>query len=126
MDNLIKILIGLGIGLVGGVLSGMFGIGGGVIIVPALLLLGFTQREASGTSLAALLLPVGLLGVIEYARRHEIHFHYGIGIALGLMIGVLGGAILAGRLSNALLERLFGVFLAVVAVKFLLFPSGPN
>jgi uncharacterized membrane protein YfcA len=123
MDPVTKVLLGVGIGLVGGVLSGMFGIGGGVVIVPALLLLGFSQREASGTSLAALLLPVGLLGVIEYARRHEIHFHYGIGIAIGLMVGVLGGAIIAGRLSNALLERLFGVFLAALAIKFLLFPG---
>jgi uncharacterized membrane protein YfcA len=126
MENLVKVLIGVGIGLVGGVLSGLFGIGGGVVIVPALLLLGFTQREASGTSLAALLLPVGLLGVIEYARRHEIHFHYGIGIAVGLMVGVLGGAVVAGRLSNVLLQRLFGAFLAVLAVKFLFFPSGAN
>jgi uncharacterized membrane protein YfcA len=114
----------MGIGVLGGVLSGMFGIGGGVIIVPALVALGFTQRQASGTSLAALLLPVGLLGVIEYARRHEIRFHYGFGIALGLLVGVLAGALLAGRLSNPLLERLFGLFLGVVALKFLLFPAG--
>ena len=124
VDNLVKILVGMGIGLVGGVLSGLFGIGGGVIIVPALIAIGMTQRQASGTSLAALLLPVGLLGVIEYARRHEIRFHYGFGIALGLMVGVLGGALLAGRLSNTLLERLFGLFLAALAVKFLLFPTG--
>jgi uncharacterized protein len=118
-----EVLIGVGIGVVGGVLSGLFGIGGGVIIVPALVAIGFTQRQASGTSLAVLLLPVGLLGVIEYARRHEIRFHYGIGIALGLTVGVLGGSVLAGRLSNTLLERLFGLFLAVVAVKFLVFPA---
>jgi uncharacterized protein len=123
MENVVKVLIGIGIGLVGGVLSGLFGIGGGVIIVPALVLLGFTIRQASGTSLAALLLPVGLLGVIEYARRHEIRFHYGIGIAVGLMVGALLGAILAGRLSNTALERLFGIFLLVVAVKFLAFPG---
>jgi uncharacterized protein len=119
-----EVLVGMGIGVLGGVLSGMFGIGGGVIIVPALVALGFTQRQASGTSLAALLLPVGLLGVIEYARRHEIRFHYGFGIALGLLVGVLAGALLAGRLSNPLLERLFGLFLGVVALKFLLFPAG--
>ncbi len=124
MDNLVKVAVGMGIGLVGGVLSGLFGIGGGVIIVPALIAIGLTQRQASGTSLAALLLPVGLLGVIEYARRQEIRFHYGLGIAVGLMVGVLAGALLAGRLSNTLLERLFGLFLAVLAVKFLAFPTG--
>jgi uncharacterized membrane protein YfcA len=124
VGQLIEVSVGIGIGSIGGVLSGLFGIGGGVIIVPALIALGLTQRQASGTSLAALLLPVGLLGVIEYARRHEIRFHYGLGIAIGLMIGVLGGAVLAGRLSNTLLERLFGLFLAVLAVKFLVFPTG--
>lgn len=124
MGGVGEVVVGIGIGVVGGVLSGMFGIGGGVIIVPALVALGFTQRQASGTSLAALLLPVGLLGVIEYARRHEIRFHYGIGIAIGLLVGVLAGALLAGRLSNPLLERLFGLFLGVVALKFLLFPAG--
>jgi uncharacterized membrane protein YfcA len=72
VGQLIEVSVGIGIGLIGGVLSGLFGIGGGVIIVPALIALGLTQRQASGTSLAALLLPVGLLGVIEYARRHEI------------------------------------------------------
>lgn len=124
MGSVVEVAVGIGIGLVGGVLSGMFGIGGGIVIVPALVALGFTQREASGTSLAALLLPVGLLGVIEYARRHEIRFHYGIGIAVGLLAGVLVGAVLAGRFSNTLLERLFGLLLAIVAFKFLLFPAG--
>jgi uncharacterized protein len=123
MDSVIKVLIGITIGLAGGVLSGLFGIGGGIIIVPVLVLMGFTQREASGTSLAALLLPVGLLGVIEYARRGEIRFHYGIGIAIGLAVGALAGAVIAGRLSNTLLQRLFGVLLAIAAVKFLLFPG---
>jgi uncharacterized membrane protein YfcA len=124
VGSVVEVAVGIGIGLVGGVLSGMFGIGGGIVIVPALVALGFTQREASGTSLAALLLPVGLLGVIEYARRHEIRFHYGIGIAVGLLAGVLVGAVLAGRFSNTLLERLFGLLLAIVAFKFLLFPAG--
>jgi len=64
--------------------------------------------------------------VIVYAQRHEIRFHYGMGIAVGLMAGVLGGALLAGRLSNTVLERLFGILLAVLAVKFLFFPSGSN
>lgn len=123
MGSVGEVFIGIGIGVIGGVLSGLFGIGGGVVIVPALVAIGFTQRQASGTSLAVLLLPVGLLGVIEYARRHEIRFHYGFGIAIGLTVGVLGGALLAGRLSNTLLERLFGLFLAVVAVKFLVFPA---
>jgi len=75
------LLIGLLIGLAAGTLSGLVGIGGGVVIVPALVFLGLSQREASGTSLAALVMPVGLLAVISYARRHEVHFPIAAGIA---------------------------------------------
>src|SRR6266581_3345417 len=99
------VFIGIGIGVAAGVLAGLFGIGGGIVIVPALVYLGLTQKHATGTSLAALMLPVGILGVIEYARRHEVHFKYAIGIAIGLTAGALAGAILAGHLSNAVLRR---------------------
>lgn len=118
-----QILIGLAIGLVAGVLSGLFGIGGGVIIVPALVLFGLTQRQASGTSLAALVLPVSLLGVIEYVKRGEVHIRYGLGLAVGLAVGALLGAIVAGDISNRLLQRGFGVLMLGIAVKFLVFPS---
>ena len=115
------VLVGIGIGLVAGVLSGLFGIGGGIVIVPVLVFIGLTQREATGTSLAALVAPVGLLGVIEYAHRHEIRVLYAVGIALGLIAGVLVGAKVAGRTSNATLQRGFGVLLAIVSVRFLFF-----
>jgi len=118
------IAIGIGIGLAAGVLSGLFGIGGGILIVPALVLLGLTQREASGTSLAALLVPVGVLGVIEYARRHEVRTPYAIGIAIGLTVGALFGAQLAGKVSNLTLQRLFGGLMLAAAVRFLFFAGG--
>lgn len=118
-----QILIGLAVGLAAGVLSGLFGIGGGVVIVPALLLVGLTQRQASGTSLAALVLPVGIFGVIEYMKRGEVHIRYGLGLAVGLAIGVLVGAVVAGDLSNRLLQRGFGVLMLLLSLKFLIFPS---
>ena len=74
------VFIGIGIGVAAGVLSGLFGIGGGIVIVPALVFLGLTQKHATGTSLAALVLPVGILGVLEYAHRHEVEWKYAIGI----------------------------------------------
>lgn len=120
---MVDVMIGMGIGLSAGVLAGLFGVGGGIVIVPALVLLGLTQREASGTSLAALVMPVGLLGVFEYARRHEVIVPYAIGIAVGLTLGAGAGAVLAGHLSNVTLQRAFGVVLLAAAVKFLLFPS---
>ena len=113
--------IGIVLGLAAGVLAGLFGIGGGILIVPALVLLGLTQREASGTSLAALLIPVGLFGVLEYARRHEVKTLYAAGIALGLVIGILIGARLAGRVSNITLQRAFGGLMLVASVRFLFF-----
>ena len=116
-----NVAIGLGIGLAAGVLSGMFGVGGGIIIVPSLVFLGLAAREATGTSLAALLMPVGLLGVIEYSRRHEIRVHYAIGIAIGLTIGVYFGARFVGNLSDVTIKRAFGVVLVAVGVRFLLY-----
>lgn len=111
------VLIGLGIGLAAGVLSGLFGIGGGVVIVPALLALGLATREATGTSLAALVLPVGLLAVIEYAKRSEVRVTYAVGIALGLTLGAYVGARTAGKLNNRTIEQLFAVLLAVIAAR---------
>lgn len=110
------------VGVMAGILSGLIGIGGGIVIVPALVLLGLTQREASGTSLAALLLPVGLLGVMEYAHRNEVKLNLALALAVGLLAGAFVGARVAGQLPNAVLQRGFGVLLLIVAVRFLLLP----
>lgn len=113
--------MGIVIGVVGGVFSGLFGIGGGIVMVPMLVLAGLSQREASGTSLAALLMPVAILGVLEYAKRHEIRVPYAVGMALGLLGGAYFGARLAGRLTTVALQRGFGVVLLAAAVRFLFF-----
>src|SRR2546426_597599 len=76
------------LGLVAGVVSGLFGIGGAIVIIPGLVLLAkLPQHTANGTSLAALLLPVGILGVLEYNRRGQVNFGYAAIIAAGLLIG---------------------------------------
>lgn len=109
------------IGLVAGVVSGLFGIGGAVVIVPALVLLvKLPQHTANGTSLAALLLPVGILGAMEYYRRGQVNVAYAVIIAVGLFIGAFVGAHLAGGMSDATLRKAFGGFLLVVAGKLLL------
>lgn len=108
------------LGLATGVVSGLFGIGGGVIIVPALvLLLRLDQHTATGTSLGALLLPVGLLGVLEYHRRGQVNVPYAALLAVGLLVGALVGAKVAGDLSGVMLRRGFGVLLLLVSVKLL-------
>ena len=109
------------IGLVAGVVSGLFGVGGAVVIVPALVLLAkLPQHVANGTSLAALLLPVGLLGAVEYYRRGQVNIPYAIIISAGLFVGAFIGAHLAGGVSEVALKRAFGGLLLLVAGKLLL------
>ena len=92
MGILVFILIGLG----AGVLSGLFGIGGGVVIVPALMLVAAMKPQmATGTSLGALLLPVGALGVYEYYRAGHFNVRASLLVAIGLFIGAWFGAKLA-------------------------------
>jgi uncharacterized protein len=110
------------IGLAAGVLSGLFGIGGGVIIVPLLvLLLGFTAQQAAGTSLAALLLPVGLFGAIQYLQAGQVNIANAALLAVGLLIGVYLGARLGLSLSSEVVERAFGVLLLAVGIRFVFF-----
>ena len=115
-----KALLVLSIGIVAGVLGGIFGVGGGVLIVPALvLLLHMSQHTATGTSIGALLPPVGLLGAWAYYRRGEINLGYSMWLGLGLMIGVWFGAYIAGQVSDAALRRAFAVFLIITAIQML-------
>ena len=110
------------IGLVAGVVSGLFGIGGAIVIIPGLVLLGkVSQHVANGTSLAALLLPVGLLGTLEYYRRGEVNVPFALLIAGGLFLGAFAGAKLAGSLSDVALRRAFGGFLLLVSARLLIF-----
>lgn len=114
MGWVIFLLIGLG----AGVLSGLFGIGGGVVIVPALIFLARLQPQtATGTSLAALLLPVGALGAWEYYKTGNLNLGAALLIALGLFVGAGFGARWSLALSAVALRRAFAVFLALIAVR---------
>lgn len=109
------------IGLAAGVLSGMFGIGGGLIIVPALLLiLKMEQFAALGTSLAALIPPVGLLGAAEYYRNGHINLKYAGLIAMGLFIGAYFGARITLGMSPEVVRKLYAIFLIAVAARILI------
>lgn len=111
----------LAVGLFAGILSGMFGIGGGLVIVPALvIIMGFDQKTATGTSLFALLLPVGLLGVIDYHRQGKADLGYGLLIAPGLFLGAFLGARLTRGLDDMMLKRIYAGFLVIVACYYLL------
>lgn len=113
-----SILIYLAIGAVAGVLSGLFGVGGGVLIVPALIyFLKMGAHTAVGTSLGALLLPVGMLGALAYYRAGNIELKASLLIALGLFLGAYLGARLALSMSAVNLTRAFSLFLVLVAVR---------
>jgi uncharacterized protein len=112
------------VGLAAGVLSGMFGIGGGLVIVPALILIfGFDAKTAVGTSLFVILLPTGLLGVLEYWKHGDLKIGAGLWIAFGVFCGAYFGAIMAGAVSEIVMKRLYAVFLLAVATYLLLGPQ---
>ncbi|BCL36596.1 sulfite exporter TauE/SafE family protein [Nostoc sp. MS1] len=112
------------IGLVAGVAGGMFGIGGGAIMVPAMVLLvGMDQKFATGTSIAAQILPIGLLGAAVYYRSGNINFKYALLIAVGLLVGNLFGAIFANQpfITSETMKKLYGLFLLVIGFRYLFF-----
>lgn len=119
------ILILIIIGLVAGVMSGFVGVGGGVVIVPALVyFLGLTQHQAQGTSLFILVLPVGILAVMNYTKTANINWNYGIVIAIAFVIGGYFGSKLSLKLSPSVVKLSFGLLMAFVSFKLIL--SGYN
>lgn len=114
MDWTLLVIIGLG----AGVLAGLFGIGGGIVIVPALTyLMRMPLQSAIGTSLGALLLPVGALGAWSYWRGGHLNWRASLWLAVGILFGALVGARLAQSIGDTSLRRLFAALLAGVAVK---------
>ncbi len=110
----------IGIGFLAGVFAGLFGIGGGIVIVPALVLLaGFPLVKATGTSLAAIMLPVGILGVIAYYRARILDLRAAAFLASGLIMSVLVGAWLAHALPADVMRKLYAIFCLYVSWTFI-------
>ena len=104
------------IGLIVGIASGVVGIGGGILFVPALIwLLGMDQHKAQGTSLGALLLPVGILAFWEYYREGNVDIHVALLLAAGFFVGGYFGAVGAQHISEVWLRRIFALTLVAVA-----------
>ncbi len=115
------------LGLGAGVLSGMFGIGGGLVIVPSLILLfSLDTKTATGTSLLALLLPTGLLGLRVYWQHGQVRVPEGLIIAFGLFLGAYFGAKITAGLDPEVMKRIYGIFLLVVGTYFLLTAGSPQ
>jgi uncharacterized membrane protein YfcA len=108
----------LAIGLVAGVLSGLFGIGGGILIIPALVFFAkFPTKLALGTSLGAMLLPVGLLGAYAYHQAGNLNIKASVLIAAGLFLGAWVGAKIAHATPAPTLQRMFAVFIVIMAIR---------
>jgi uncharacterized protein len=121
MSNLVIQM--LAIGLVAGLTGGMFGLGGGAIMVPAMVfLVGLDQKLATGTSIAAQILPIGILGALVYHRNGNMNLKYAAIIALGLIAGNFFGAIFANQpfISAALIKKLYGIFLLLLSMRYLM------
>jgi uncharacterized membrane protein YfcA len=115
------ILLLTSIGLAAGMLSGMVGIGGGMVIVPALVfLLGLSQHQAQGTSLFILSLPVLLLAVFNYWKTGNVNWRFGLIIASTFVIGAFFGSKLTLRLPEAWVKLIFGLLMAYVSIQLIL------
>lgn len=118
MTNLLLFVL---LGLTAGIISGLIGIGGGVIIVPALVFLfGLTQHQAQGTTLALLVPPIGLLGAWTYYRQGYVDIKIAAFICLGFLLGSLVGSKIAINVPTAVLEKVFGGAMLVIAAKMIL------
>jgi len=105
------------IGLVSGVTAGLFGVGGGIVIVPALIYwAGFSQHRATGTSLVVLLPPIGLAAVLEYYRHGNVDVRAALFLVGSMFVGAWGGAVLANQMKGPHLRLAFGIFTCVMGV----------
>jgi len=117
---MINTILFIVIGIIAGILSGLFGIGGGVIIVPALIYLcGFNQLEAQGTSLAILLPPLGILAFMDYYKKGYVNLQAGILICIFLLIGSFFGAKIVHLIPLSIVKKGFGVLMILISLKMI-------
>ena len=108
------------VGLIAGGLSGLFGIGGATIIIPALIFfLGFDQHKSQGTAIAALLPPVGILAAMKYYYSGNVAVGIALYVAIGFLIGGLFGSMLAQPIPDDVLRKLFAAYLMIIAIRML-------
>ncbi len=118
--NLTTILILAIIGLMAGVFGGMFGVGGAIIMIPALVyFLGVDQHTAQGTSVAIMLPPIGLFAAYNYYKAGEVNIWYAVIIAAAFMVGGYFGSMMALKLPENLMKKIFGILLILIALRMI-------
>lgn len=114
------VIILLSIGLVAGILSGMVGIGGGIVIVPVLVyFLGFSQHQAQGTTLAMFLMPIGILGVYNYYKEGYVDIKSALIIAITFILGSYLGSKLSIKLDQAIVKKVFGIIILLISLRMI-------
>jgi hypothetical protein len=109
------------LGLIAGICSGFLGIGGGSIIIPALVYIyGLTQHQAQGTTLALMIPPIGLLATLKYYWEGNVNLKIALFVCVGFFIGALLGAYLVTPIPDNLLKRIFGTFLILIGLKMII------
>ena len=121
--SITTLIVLVAIGLFAGIAGGMIGIGGGLVIAPCLVyFLGLSQFEAQGTSVATLLLPIGVLAAYNYHKADVIHLKYALIIALTFIVGgYIGSKLTINFLSESAVKKLFGVIMLIGAIKMIFF-----
>jgi len=115
-----QITIFIFIGCSAGVLSGLIGIGGGVLLIPSLIfILGFSQHMAEGTTLAAMVPPIGILAAYVYYQNGDVDVKAAVFIAAGFLVGGFFGAKLAQQISSESLQKIFAIVLILMGIKML-------
>lgn len=111
-------IVGIIIGLVAGVMGGLVGIGGGIIMIPALVIfLKFSQKSAQGTTLAAMIPPIGIMAALEYYKNGYVNVVIALCIAAGFLVGGYFGAKFAVHINEIYLKKFFAIFLFIYAIK---------
>jgi uncharacterized membrane protein YfcA len=108
------------VGLAAGICGGFFGIGGAVVMIPCLVFIfGFSQHQAQGTTLAAMVPPIGLLAAIKYYSQGHVKIWPAAAIALGFFFGGYLGSMLVGKIPDLMLKKMFGFFLLLISLRLI-------
>lgn len=118
--NINEVIILIVIGFLAGIVGGTFGVGGGIIIIPALVfILGLSQHNAQGTSLAVLLFPIGILAVINYSKNGYVNYKFAAILIVSFVLGSYLGSLISVHLPEKILKKVFGIFLLLVSLKMI-------
>lgn len=114
------LLILIVIGIITGIMAGMLGIGGAIIMIPALVyLLGISQQMAQGTSLAVMLPPIGIIAAYNYYKEGQVNIKFALLLAAAFIVGSYFGSKIALKIQPDVLKKIFGILLLLVAAKML-------